>query len=194
MSGASGPRSPRDPRESAAGRRERAPRGRALAVALALAAGACGGSAPSAPPPAPRPVELLDAAALRARVEGSAAEVVVLNFWATWCIPCLEEMPGLVAVSRELAGDGVELLAVCMDIAYDDGVLTPEGISAFAHRRGIDLPLAAFTDGTGAAVAEFDVGALPHTSVYSRGRLVGDREGQITPDELRALIRTARGG
>ena len=43
-------------------------------------------------------------------------DVVVLNFWATWCPPCIEEMPSLVSMQRELKGKGVKVLAVSIDV------------------------------------------------------------------------------
>ncbi len=46
-------------------------------------------------------------------------KVVVLNFWATWCPPCIEEMPSLVAMQRQL-GDQVTVLAVSTDVNADD--------------------------------------------------------------------------
>jgi cytochrome c biogenesis protein CcmG/thiol:disulfide interchange protein DsbE len=46
-------------------------------------------------------------------------KVVVLNFWATWCPPCIEEMPSLVAMQRQL-GDRVTVLAVSTDVNADD--------------------------------------------------------------------------
>ena len=49
-------------------------------------------------------------------------QVVVLNFWATWCPPCIEEMPSLVSMQRQLKDRGVKVLAVSIDVdqkAYD---------------------------------------------------------------------------
>jgi peroxiredoxin len=46
-------------------------------------------------------------------------QIVVLNFWATWCPPCVEEMPSLVEMQRRMKAKGVTVLAVSMDV--DDG-------------------------------------------------------------------------
>jgi cytochrome c biogenesis protein CcmG, thiol:disulfide interchange protein DsbE len=46
-------------------------------------------------------------------------QVVVLNFWATWCPPCVEEMPSLVEMQRRMKAKGVTVLAVSMDV--DEG-------------------------------------------------------------------------
>jgi cytochrome c biogenesis protein CcmG, thiol:disulfide interchange protein DsbE len=50
-------------------------------------------------------------------------KVVVLNFWATWCPPCIDEMPSLVQMQQKLQGKGVEVLAISVDAdqsAYRD--------------------------------------------------------------------------
>src|SRR5206468_617317 len=46
-------------------------------------------------------------------------KVVVLNFWATWCPPCVEEMPSLVKMQQQLKDRGVEVLAVSIDADAD---------------------------------------------------------------------------
>ncbi len=43
-------------------------------------------------------------------------QVVVLNFWATWCPPCIEEMPSLVQMQERLKAKGVTVLAVSVDV------------------------------------------------------------------------------
>jgi cytochrome c biogenesis protein CcmG/thiol:disulfide interchange protein DsbE len=42
-------------------------------------------------------------------------QVVVLNFWATWCLPCIEEMPSLVEMQQRMKSKGVTVLAVSVD-------------------------------------------------------------------------------
>jgi len=43
-------------------------------------------------------------------------QIVVLNFWATWCAPCVEEVPSLVEMQRRMKGKGVTVLAVSVDV------------------------------------------------------------------------------
>ena len=42
-------------------------------------------------------------------------KIVVLNFWATWCPPCVDEMPSLVQMQQKMKGKGVEVLAISVD-------------------------------------------------------------------------------
>lgn len=47
-------------------------------------------------------------------------QVVVLNFWATWCPPCIEEMPSLVQMQQRMKSKGVTVLAVSVDVDQDN--------------------------------------------------------------------------
>ena len=59
-------------------------------------------------------------------------KVVVLNFWATWCPPCVDEMPSLVQMQRRMKAKGVEVLAVSVDA---DG----DAYHRFLKDHGVDL-------------------------------------------------------
>ena len=62
-------------------------------------------------------------------------KVVLVNFWATWCKPCEDEMPAMERLYRSLPRDRFELVA----ISVDD---TPEPVEAFARRLGLTFPIA----------------------------------------------------
>ena len=59
-------------------------------------------------------------------------KIVVLNFWATWCPPCIEEMPSLVQMQKKMQDKGIAVLAVSVD---DD----PNDYHKFLKDHGIDL-------------------------------------------------------
>jgi peroxiredoxin len=59
-------------------------------------------------------------------------KVVVLNFWATWCPPCIEEMPSLVQMQQHLKNKGVEVLAVSIDVDEN-------AYHKFLKDHGVDL-------------------------------------------------------
>ncbi|OGB20863.1 MAG: alkyl hydroperoxide reductase [Burkholderiales bacterium RIFCSPLOWO2_02_FULL_57_36] len=60
-------------------------------------------------------------------------KILVVNFWATWCPPCVEEMPELVALQREMGLHNVQVIGIGIDSAAN--------ISAFSLKHKIDYPL-----------------------------------------------------
>lgn len=73
----------------------------------------------AAPPPAPPSLLSgeLDAAGLKALLASETGHVILLNFWATWCVPCREEFPDLARLQRTLASRGVRVIGVSTDFA-----------------------------------------------------------------------------
>ena len=66
------------------------------------------------------PFELMDLDQRSHRLSDFAGKVVVLNFWATWCPPCVEEMPSLQRLEDLLGEDGLVVVAVSVDERYSD--------------------------------------------------------------------------
>ena len=65
----------------------------------------------------------LDAAQFREVLDGHRGEVVLVNFWATWCRPCLKEIPDLVALEKQYRSQGLRLVPVSLDEPDDLGRL-----------------------------------------------------------------------
>jgi thiol-disulfide isomerase/thioredoxin len=111
-------------------------------------------------------------------------KLLLLHFWATWCPPCVEELPGLLAYSREIAADGgIELLAVSVD---DDWKIVDEWLQA---RGAGDLPVA--LDRKKATATRMGTRKFPETWVLSpAGDVLGHVMGPMdwASAEVRAQI------
>jgi thiol-disulfide isomerase/thioredoxin len=99
---------------------------------------------------------------------------VVLNFWATWCPPCVKEMPALDALNAALAADGIDVLTVSNDFGGVDVV------RKFYAANGIEH-LPALTDQRGRLAQAFKLPGLPTTILIDRAgreiaRVVGPAE------------------
>ncbi|MBW3664843.1 MAG: TlpA family protein disulfide reductase [Actinobacteria bacterium] len=112
-----------------------------------------------------------------------AGDVVVVNFWASWCGPCRAEQPELNDAHNELAADDVSFVGV--------NVLDPEA-NASAYRREFDVPYPSIFDRAGEFAAKFrgvSPQALPTTIVLDRdGRVAVRLFGVTSAPELRAVV------
>jgi thiol-disulfide isomerase/thioredoxin len=75
------------------------------------------------------------ASALLDLIDQSRAEVVLVNMWATWCMPCREEFPDIVRLYREYAPRGLEVVFVSGDLEAD----VPQ-VLEFLAEQGVDFP------------------------------------------------------
>ncbi len=108
-------------------------------------------------------------------------KVVVVDFWATWCPPCREEIPGYIELADKYAKDGLVIVGVSLDQAGVDVV------KAFAARSKITYPLVMGDD---AAVTAFGgVEALPTTFLIDRDGQVRDRKvGMVEKEDYEKRI------
>jgi thiol-disulfide isomerase/thioredoxin len=113
---------------------------------------------------------------------GLRGKVVLVNFWATWCAPCVEEMPALARLRDRLAPRGFEVVAV------NQGEM-PQRVNAFVVRTGLDLPI--LMDRDKEAARAWRVRALPTTFVVdASGRIRFHAEGEIDAGSaLEELVR-----
>ena len=137
-------------------------------------------------PPLPAPeITFTDAAGRTLDLDDFGGEVVLVNLWATWCAPCIRELPALEALGSDLAGDGFRLLA----ISIDRGGL--ETVQPFLDR--LDLPgIAPYLDPAGRTPPAFKAPGLPTTVLIDRqGQWVGSLYGAAEWDsaEAKALMR-----
>ena len=110
-------------------------------------------------------------------------QVVVCNFWATWCAPCREEVPLLVAAKQQYAPNGLEVVGIGIDHV--------DKIRDFAANYRVNYPMLV----AGSEAIEMmrglgnRAGALPYTVLLDRsGGIAGQRLGPFRHEELREAV------
>jgi thiol-disulfide isomerase/thioredoxin len=118
-----------------------------------------------------------------AKIAGWRGKVMVVNFWASWCPPCREEIPGLVRAQAKYAVNGVQIVGIAVDSAAKSREAAAE--------LGIDYPVLI------AGLETVDLlrrlgnraGGLPYTVILDRqGELVATHLGVLTEPQLDRLL------
>lgn len=139
-----------------------------------------------APPAFPRPAPAFALRDLDGREFSLASlrgQVVLLDFWATWCAPCRKSMPELEALHQRYRARGVTVLGV----SIDEG--SPKKVRGFVKARRLTYPIAIDTD-RAPAWAAYKVKAVPAAFLIDRdGRIVAQWTGQpATPQAVEAKL------
>lgn len=150
-------------------------RGRVLLACAALAMGGCGertAPAPEVGSPAPA-YSATSLAGDPVSLEELRGKVVLLNVWATWCVPCREEIPALQALYEESAGRGLEVVGVSVDAPGSE-----EAVRDFARRFDLTYPI--WLDERGAVTSTFRATGVPNSYLIDReGTIVWKRVGPV---------------
>jgi cytochrome c biogenesis protein CcmG/thiol:disulfide interchange protein DsbE len=144
------------------------------------------GLKPMAERRAMRPMELQQLGGGEWKLADHRGQVVLINYWATWCEPCHEELPGLMQVARELGPKGL----VVVGVSLDDGANAEARVTQFVARYRIAYPVA-FADA--ARSGPFSGMGLPTTVLVDREgrvakRYVGEVEREDFARDVAALL------
>lgn len=87
-------------------------------------------------------------------------KVILLNFWATWCPPCREEMPSMVKLNSFMAGKPFQMVA----ISIDEG--GKQAVDSFFKESGFTLPT--YFDESGASTKSYGITGVPETFIIDK--------------------------
>lgn len=128
---------------------------------------------------------LTDTTGKKVSLAGLKGHAVVVNFWATWCGPCKQEMPWLEELAKKYEGQGLVILG----LDQDDGISRTE-LAGSAQKIGVSYPILLAQDGVDKAYGGVDY--LPQTFYIDKtGRVVEATAGGRPKDEIEADIQKA---
>jgi thiol-disulfide isomerase/thioredoxin len=132
----------------------------------------------------------------KAAIEKHRGQVVLVDYWATWCVPCLKGFPHTVALHREYAGKGLVVISMSMDDADED---TKAQALKFLKAQKATFPnLMSQLGGEEEAMKSYGVpnGALPHYKLFDRqGRQIAqfgvDPAKELSHKDIEAAVQKA---
>ena len=144
-----------------------------------------GGTAAPAEALGARPLVARNQSQFQGDLDGLRGRVVVVNFWASWCVPCRQEMPALEQVSRGYAEAGKPVTVIGVDASDVRGEA-----AKFLTRVGVTYPTVYDQQGLrGGVAASWSVTALPQTWFVARdGSRAGRIAGRLQVDDLRSRV------
>ena len=109
-------------------------------------------------------------------------KVVVVDFWATWCVPCIGEIPGYIALEKKYGAEGLVIVGISLDQRG------PGPVRKFAAAHGMNYIIAMADDSVVGAFGGIE--AIPTTFLIDRaGRIVHRKKGAVPREEYEKLVR-----
>jgi thiol-disulfide isomerase/thioredoxin len=112
-------------------------------------------------------------------VESSKGKVLIVNFWATWCAPCIKEFPGLMNLRREFSEDELTIVGISLDYS-----LRP--VENFVKLNKVNFPILLDDESIGSMLS---IKSIPRTLIYNRaGEKILDHLGFISEESFRHVV------
>lgn len=110
-------------------------------------------------------------------------KLVVVDFWATWCGPCLMEIPGYVELQKKYGKDGLVIIGM---LSHDPK--SPDQVRAFAEKKGMNYKILVSTDDVESSFGSFD--GIPTTFLINRdGKIVHQKTGTWSHEDYEQLVK-----
>jgi peroxiredoxin len=110
-----------------------------------------------------------------------AGKVVVVDFWATWCGPCVQELPGYIALQEKYGPKGFAIIGVSLD------TIAPADVQKFAKTKGINYTVVMGDEAIQQAFGAID--AIPTTFLIDKTGVIRDRKlGAVSHDEYEKRV------
>ncbi len=110
-------------------------------------------------------------------------KVLAINFWATWCPPCLKEIPDFIALQKQYGDQGLQFIGIALE--------DKESVAKFLAATQINYPILLGGDG-GIALAQQlgdNVDAVPYTLIIDRqGQIVDRHPGEVSKEQITKII------
>lgn len=134
------------------------------------------------PPQSPQSIERIGTKDLMQLIAANKGRVLVLNFWASWCSPCVKEFPGLIALKREYPESKLAIIGVSVDTG-------PRSVEIFLRKTPVNFPI--YLD-NGEISDTFAIQGIPRTIIFApSGETVLDHEGYIPDESFRHVVERA---
>jgi peroxiredoxin len=157
-------------------------RGRLSAGETVGAQGTSGGC-PANAPPANLDFTLKDMNGAEVKLASLKGQVILLNFWATWCGPCLIEMPSFVKIQQQYKDKGFQAIGVSVDDP-------PEALAPFAKKHGINYPLLVGMEREDLQQAYGGIFGIPISFIISRdGKVCRRQIGPASREQFESWIK-----
>jgi thiol-disulfide isomerase/thioredoxin len=145
-------------------------------VAVVASASVVGRNAPA--------LKLKDLSGQEISLAALKGKVVVVDFWATWCGPCLQEIPGYIEMQKKYGKDGLVIVGISLD------KMSPKEVKKFVEARGMNYPVAIGDFDAVDAFGGFEV--IPTTFLIGRdGKILHQKSGAMAHEEYEAILKKA---
>ena len=112
-------------------------------------------------------------------IESNQGKVLIINFWATWCSPCVKEFPGLMNLRKSFSEDDLTIIGISMDYGM-------RPVENFVKLNQVNFPVVLDDDSIGSML---DIKSIPRTLIYNRaGEKVLDHLGFISEESFHHVV------